>query len=125
MTTEPTRPETAPAVPGSAGPLHGVRVLELGQLIAGSFCGQLLGDFGADVVKLEVPGEGDPMRRWGVVVDGRSLSWSVIARAPPMHSVTSCPVISRWTPPAWVPSAAWTAKNAFTSDRMRSNGRVL
>jgi crotonobetainyl-CoA:carnitine CoA-transferase CaiB-like acyl-CoA transferase len=70
-------PDSDSRVPG---PLDGVRVLELGQLIAGPFCGQLLGDFGADVVKVEALGDGDPMRRWGVCVDGRSLSWSVIAR---------------------------------------------
>lgn len=61
-------------------PLHGVRVLELGQLIAGPFCGQVFADFGADVVKVEAPKVGDPMRKWGVCVDGQSLSWSVIAR---------------------------------------------
>ncbi len=62
------------------GPLAGIRVVEIGQLIAGPYCGQLLGDFGADVVKVEAVDTGDPMRRWGVVVDGRSLSWSVIGR---------------------------------------------
>ena len=64
----------------SVGPLHDLRVVELGQLIAGPFCGQLFADFGADVVKVEVPDVGDPMRKWGVRVDGQSLSWSVIAR---------------------------------------------
>ena len=48
------------------GPLTGVRVLELGNFIAGPFAGQLLGDYGADVIKVEAPGDGDPMRRWGV-----------------------------------------------------------
>lgn len=67
--------------------LDGVRVVELGQLIAGPFCGQLLADFGADVVKVEQPGDGDPMRRWGHSKDGRSLSWSVIARG--KRSVTA------------------------------------
>ncbi|UGQ13810.1 CoA transferase [Yinghuangia sp. ASG 101] len=62
------------------GPLSGKRVLELGSLIAGPFCGQLLGDFGADVVKIEDPGNGDPMRRWGNQADGFSLTWPVIAR---------------------------------------------
>ena len=47
------------------GPLAGVRVIELGQLLAGPFCGQLLGDFGAEVIKVEPPGAGDPMRQWG------------------------------------------------------------
>lgn len=62
------------------GPLDGVRVLELGSFIAGPFAGQLLGDLGADVVKVEPPGDGDPMRRWGVCEDGRSLFWPSIAR---------------------------------------------
>jgi formyl-CoA transferase/succinyl-CoA--D-citramalate CoA-transferase len=62
------------------GPLAGLRVLELGSFIAGPFAGQLLGDLGADVVKIEPPGTGDPMRAWGVCVDGRSLWWPAIAR---------------------------------------------
>ena len=62
------------------GPLDGVRVLELGSFIAGPFSGQLLGDYGADVVKVEPPDEGDPMRRWGVTIDGDSLWWPAIAR---------------------------------------------
>lgn len=61
-------------------PLHDVRVLEVGQLIAGPFCGQILADFGADVIKIEQPGVGDPMRQWGSIHAGRSMSWSVIAR---------------------------------------------
>lgn len=61
-------------------PLQGLRVLELGSFIAGPFAGQLLGDLGADVVKVEAPGAGDPMRRWGVCLDGRSLWWPSIAR---------------------------------------------
>jgi formyl-CoA transferase/succinyl-CoA--D-citramalate CoA-transferase len=62
------------------GPLTGVRVLELGSFIAGPFAGQLLGDYGADVIKVESPGEGDPMRRWGVTRDGDSLWWPTISR---------------------------------------------
>ena len=66
------------AVPG---PLAGVTVLELGQLLAGPFCGQLLGDFGAEVIKLEDPGKGDPMREWGrEKPHGLSLWWPVVAR---------------------------------------------
>ena len=49
----------------NTGALAGIRVVELGQLIAGPFCGQLLGDMGADVIKVEPPGAGDPMRQWG------------------------------------------------------------
>lgn len=64
----------------SDGPLSGVRVLELGSFIAGPFAGQLLGDYGADVVKVEPPGGGDPMRRWGTVREGESLWWPGIAR---------------------------------------------
>jgi formyl-CoA transferase len=63
------------------GPLAGYRVLELGQLIAGPFCGQLLGDMGAEVIKVEPPGTGDAMRQWGQVLPGgESLWWSVVAR---------------------------------------------
>ncbi|MFN3258502.1 MAG: CaiB/BaiF CoA transferase family protein [Ilumatobacter sp.] len=62
------------------GPLVGVKVLELGNFIAGPFAGQLLGDYGAEVVKIESPDGGDPMRRWGVTVDGDSLWWPTIAR---------------------------------------------
>jgi len=65
----------------SKGPLAGVRVVEMGQLIAGPFCGQLMGDFGAEVIKVEPPGAGDPMREWGQQKkNGRPLWWSVIAR---------------------------------------------
>jgi formyl-CoA transferase len=62
------------------GPLVGVRVLELGNFIAGPFAGQLLGDYGAEVVKIETPDGGDPMRTWGVTVDGAGLWWPTIAR---------------------------------------------
>jgi formyl-CoA transferase len=61
-------------------PLAGIRVLELGSFIAGPFAGQLLADYGAEVLKIEPPVSGDPMRRWGVCIDGRSLWWPSIAR---------------------------------------------
>lgn len=62
-------------------PLDDLRVVELGQLLAGPFCGQLLGDFGAEVIKVEDPGRGDPMREWGREKPyGKSLWWPVVAR---------------------------------------------
>ncbi|MEM7460278.1 MAG: CaiB/BaiF CoA-transferase family protein [Pseudomonadota bacterium] len=62
-------------------PLVGLRVLELGQLIAGPFCGQLLGDFGAEVIKIEAPDRPDPARDWGAVkVNDASVFWAIIAR---------------------------------------------
>ena len=61
-----------------SGPLTHIRVVELGQLIAGPFCGQLLGDMGADVIKVEPPGKGDPMRDWGR--GDYPLWWTVCAR---------------------------------------------
>ena len=64
-----------------ARPLEGVRVVEMGSLLAGPFCGQLLADFGAEVIKVEPPGKGDPMRVWGRHrKDGRTLWWPIIAR---------------------------------------------
>jgi formyl-CoA transferase len=61
-------------------PLAGVRVLELGSLIAGPFCAKTLGDFGAEVIKVEPPGEGDPLRRWRKLRNGTSLWWHVQSR---------------------------------------------
>lgn len=62
-------------------PLSDLRVIEMGQLLAGPFCGQLLADFGAEVIKIEPPGDGDPMREWGREKSGgRSLWWPVVAR---------------------------------------------
>jgi formyl-CoA transferase len=62
------------------GPLSGVKVLELGSLIAGPFCGKTLADFGAQVIKVEPPGEGDPLRRWRKMRNGVSLWWHVQSR---------------------------------------------
>ncbi len=63
------------------GPLAGLRVIEMGTLIAGPFCGQILGDFGAEVIKIEDPRKGDPMRQWGrSLPQGLSPWWPVIGR---------------------------------------------
>src|SRR5581483_4344520 len=76
LTTEPTRPST-----DGPGPLAGVRVIELGMLLAGPFTGRLLGDMGAEIVKIEPPGQPDPMREWGRArYEGRSLWWPVQSR---------------------------------------------
>ncbi|OGB22597.1 MAG: formyl-CoA transferase [Burkholderiales bacterium RIFCSPLOWO2_02_FULL_57_36] len=64
----------------SHGPLAGIKVLELGTLIAGPFCSRMLAEFGAEVIKIESPDGGDPIRQWRVLKDGTSLWWSVQAR---------------------------------------------
>ena len=67
--------------PSRSGPLTDIRVIEMGQLLAGPFCGQLFADFGAEVIKIEQPGAGDPMREWGrEKPHGLSLWWPVVAR---------------------------------------------
>jgi formyl-CoA transferase len=63
-----------------SGPLAGLRVLELGSLVAGPFCGKTFADFGAEVVKIEPPGEGDPLRKWRKLRNGTSLWWQVQSR---------------------------------------------
>jgi crotonobetainyl-CoA:carnitine CoA-transferase CaiB-like acyl-CoA transferase len=65
---------------GNPRPLAGIRVLELGALIAGPFCAKILAEFGADVVKLEPPKIGDPLRKWRYVENGTSLWWHVQSR---------------------------------------------
>ncbi|HRM49938.1 MAG TPA: CoA transferase, partial [Alicycliphilus sp.] len=60
--------------------LSGVRVIEMGQLIAGPFCGKTLGEFGADVVKIEAVGSGDPLRNWRLIKEGTSVWWQVQSR---------------------------------------------
>jgi len=62
------------------GPLAGIKVLELGTLIAGPFCSRMLAEFGAEVIKIESPESGDPLRQWRILKDGTSLWWSVQAR---------------------------------------------
>ena len=69
------------AATANEGPLKGLRVIEMGTLIAGPFCGQILGDFGAEVIKIEDPRTGDPMRQWGrSLPKGLSPWWPVIGR---------------------------------------------
>ncbi|MDL5030646.1 CoA transferase [Pelomonas sp. APW6] len=62
------------------GPLTGLKVLELGQLIAGPFAGKTLADFGARVIKVEPPGSGDPLRQWRLLHEGESVWWQVQSR---------------------------------------------
>ncbi len=64
----------------AGGPLAGIKVLELGTLIAGPFCSRMLAEFGAEVIKIEAPDGGDPLRQWRVLKDGTSLWWSVQSR---------------------------------------------
>ena len=72
-----TTTATPPPPPGA---LSGLKVLEMGALIAGPFCAKLLGEFGADVVKIEPPGQGDPLRKWRYLKDGTSVWWHVQSR---------------------------------------------
>ena len=60
--------------------LDGLKVVEMGQLIAGPFAGKTLGEFGADVIKIEAPGAGDPLRNWRLIKDGTSVWWQVQSR---------------------------------------------
>ena len=71
-------PVQAPSLTPAA--LQGVRVIEMGQLIAGPFAGKTLGEFGADVIKIEAPGEGDPLRNWRLIQEGTSVWWQVQSR---------------------------------------------
>jgi formyl-CoA transferase len=64
-----------------SGPLLGLKVLEMGQLIAGPFAGKTLADFGADVVKIEAPGAGDPLRKWRLLKEGTSVWWQIQSRS--------------------------------------------
>jgi formyl-CoA transferase len=69
-----------PSTQPPAGPLAGLKVVELGQLIAGPFAGKTLADFGAEVIKIEPPGEGDPLRHWRMLHEGTSVWWQVQSR---------------------------------------------
>jgi formyl-CoA transferase len=76
MKSDLPSPSPNPAV----GPLAGLKVIELGQLIAGPFAAKTLSDFGADVIKIEAPGAGDPLRKWRLLRDGTSVWWQVQSR---------------------------------------------
>jgi crotonobetainyl-CoA:carnitine CoA-transferase CaiB-like acyl-CoA transferase len=79
MGTEQTRPHTAQK--RAKRPLDGIRVLEVGQLLAGPFAGSILGYFGAEVIKVEPPGSGDPLRQWRELdEDGTSFWWRSLGR---------------------------------------------
>ncbi|MEY4711267.1 MAG: hypothetical protein RIS88_717, partial [Pseudomonadota bacterium] len=67
-----------PQIPPQA--LQGLKVLEMGQLIAGPFAAKTLADFGAEVIKVEPPGSGDPLRKWRLLKDGTSVWWQVQSR---------------------------------------------
>ena len=77
MTTS-TSPNAPPQLTPAA--LGGLKVLELGQLIAGPFAAKTLADFGAEVIKIEPPGSGDPLRKWRLLKDGTSVWWQVQSR---------------------------------------------
>ena len=68
------------ATSAANGPLTGLKVLELGQLIAGPFAAKTLADFGADVIKIEPPTTGDPLRQWRLMHGGTSVWWQVQSR---------------------------------------------
>jgi formyl-CoA transferase len=74
----PASSDAPPQIPPAA--LGGLKVLELGQLIAGPFAAKTLADFGAEVIKIEPPGSGDPLRKWRLLKDGTSVWWQVQSR---------------------------------------------
>ncbi len=81
MNADSPSPSHAPtATPPRKGPLVGMRVIDAGNMIAGPLAATQLADFGADVIKVELPGVGDSMRHWTPMKDGRSLWWKVIGR---------------------------------------------
>ncbi len=81
MTDAAVAADTQSRQSNGPGPLAGVRVIELGMLLAGPFTGRLLGDMGAEIIKVEPPGQPDPLREWGKArYEGRSLWWPVQSR---------------------------------------------
>lgn len=97
-----------------SGPLSGLRAIELGQLLAGPFCGQLLGDFGAEVIKIELPDQPDPLRQWGPVrVDGHSPWFAIVARN------KRCATLDPRTPQGRELLKALVAKSDFLIENFR------
>jgi formyl-CoA transferase len=81
LSSQPSKPDPEDREAAPEGPLAGVRVIELGGMLAGPFAGRLLGDLGADVIKVEPPGKPDSIREWGRgQIDGKSLLWPVLVR---------------------------------------------
>ena len=80
MATMKMHQDMNPSSPPATGPLAGLKVIELGQLIAGPFAAKTLADFGAEVIKIEPPGSGDPLRKWRLLKDGTSVWWQVQSR---------------------------------------------
>lgn len=80
MSPAPPPPSAPPGMPAQPQALAGVRVVEMGQLIAGPFVGKTLGEFGAEVIKIEPPLGGDPLRQWRLIEGGTSLWWQVQSR---------------------------------------------
>ena len=75
-----TQGPNASAAQSPAGPLAGLRVLDLSIIVAGGTASSLMADFGAEVIKVERPGSGDPLRNWGPFYNGVSLWWKVHSR---------------------------------------------
>ena len=75
-----TSPSASPLSTPPTGPLAGLKVIELGQLIAGPFAAKTLADFGAEVIKIEAPTAGDPLRKWRLLKGGTSVWWQVQSR---------------------------------------------
>lgn len=80
MTNSSDPSDASPSAHSKQGPLSGLKVIEMGQLIAGPFAAKTLADFGAEVIKIESPKSGDPLRLWRVLHEGTSLWWQVQSR---------------------------------------------
>ena len=79
------------------GPLQGIRVIEIGTLIAAPFAARLMGEFGAEVIKIEAPVNGDPIRKWRKLHEGTSLWWYLQSRNKKSLSLNLMPTSSSTT----------------------------